>query len=73
MHSLAMHRALCDITAPAEPDPHAAPKVPFTTEEACTEMQLHLACRAMDCLRKAAALHALTEAGRVVLSTTHPR
>lgn len=68
-HSVAMYQliAMCDESA------HQVPTVPFTVEQAHTVVQYHVACRAKRCPRKAAALQALVEAGRLVLSTTHPR
>jgi len=68
-NSLAMYQliALCDAAA------HAAPLVPFTTTQAHEVAQIHVACRARTCPRKAAALDSLVEAGRMVLSTSKPR
>ncbi|MFF3575280.1 hypothetical protein ACFYXQ_46905 [Nocardia jiangxiensis] len=51
---------------------HQAPAAPFTIEQAHTVMQYHVACRANKCPRKSAALQVLTEAGRLVPSTTKP-
>ncbi len=69
MHSLAMYQ----LTAMSHETSHRAPDVPFTVRRAHAVMQFHVACRAKYCARKAAALQALVEAGRVVLSTIHPR
>lgn len=52
---------------------HQAPSTPFTIEQAHTVVQFHIACRAIRCPRKSAALQVLTEAGRLVPSTTRPR
>lgn len=68
-NSLAMYQliALCDAAA------HAAPMVPFTPAQAHEIVQIHLACRAKNCPRKASALDMLVEAGQMVLSTSKPR
>jgi len=65
MHSLAIHQF--------QQEMHQAPLVPFTVAEAHSVMQFHVACRAKKCPRKAAALQALVEAGRVVPFTSKPR
>ncbi|WP_156910321.1 hypothetical protein [Nocardia mangyaensis] len=52
---------------------HQPPSVPFTIEQSHSVMQFHVACRATRCPRKAAALDALIEAGRVVPSASKPR
>lgn len=52
---------------------HRDPGQPFTVDQAHTVMRYHLACRARKCPRKAAALRALVTAGRLVVSTRHPR
>ncbi|MGV9751131.1 hypothetical protein [Nocardia farcinica] len=69
MHSLAMYQlvAMCDESA------HQAPPIPFTVKQAHTVMQFHVACRAKKCPRKAAALQALVDAGRVKPSAIHPQ
>jgi len=69
MYSLAMYQAvaLCD------PAAHRAPLVPFTVPRAHEIMQIHVACRAKQCPRKAAAQDTLIGAGQVVLSLTKPR
>lgn len=69
MHTLAMHQTL----ALSEQETHAAPEVPFSVERAHTIVQFHVACRAIRCPRKAAALQVLTAAGHLVPSTTHQR
>ncbi len=69
MHSLAIHQ----LAAMSDETSHKAPDVPFTVGRAHGVMQFHVACRAKKCPRKAAALHALAEAGRLVPSTTHAR
>ncbi|WP_329410742.1 hypothetical protein OG563_00265 [Nocardia vinacea] len=68
-NSLAMYQliALCDSAA------HAAPMLPFTPAQAHDILQIHIACRAKTCPRKAAAQDVLVEAGRMVLSTSKPR
>ncbi|MGW6423029.1 hypothetical protein ACWF82_10170 [Nocardia sp. NPDC055053] len=68
-NSLAIYQlaALYDAAA------HAAPRLPFTIEQSHLVMQVHVACRATRCLRKAAELDALVEAGRVVPSASKPR
>jgi hypothetical protein len=68
-HSLAMYQliALCDAGA------HQAPMLPFTIAQAHEVMQIHVACRAKQCPRKAAAQDVLVEAGRMVLSTSKAR
>ncbi|MEU1998846.1 hypothetical protein ABZ511_30800 [Nocardia gamkensis] len=68
-HSLAMYQLI----AMTRQEAHQPPAVPFTIAQARTVMQFHVACRANRCLRKAAALDALIEGGRVVLSTSKPR
>ena len=67
--SLAIHQTI----ALSEQETHAAPKTPFSVERAHTIVQFHIACRAIRCPRKAAALQVLTEARRLVPSTSHPR
>ncbi len=69
MHSLAMSQ----LAAMSDETSHKAPPTPFTIEQARMVMQFHIACRAIRCPRKAAALQVLAEAGHVVLSTNHPR
>lgn len=69
MHTLAMHQTI----AMSEQETHAAPQTPFSVERAHLVVQFHVACRAIRCPRKAAALQVLVEAGRVVLSTSKPR
>ncbi|MFF0494753.1 hypothetical protein ACFYTQ_37535 [Nocardia sp. NPDC004068] len=69
MHTLAMHHTL----ALSGQEAHAAPETPFDIDRAHAVTQFHIACRATKCPRKAAALRALENAGRLVLSTTHPR
>ncbi|WP_040694373.1 hypothetical protein [Nocardia vinacea] len=68
-NSLAMYQliALCDAAA------HTAPMLPFSVRQAHEVMQIHVACRAKDCPRKASAQDVLVEAGRMVLSTSKPR
>ncbi|NKY25531.1 MULTISPECIES: hypothetical protein [Nocardia] len=67
--TLAIHQ-LANMT---EQETHLAPDAPFTVRQAHTVMQFHVACRAKKCPRKAAALQALSDAGRVVPSTSKPR
>ncbi len=69
MHSLAIHQ----LAAMSDETSHKAPAVPFTVDQAQRVMQFHVACRAIRCPRKAAALQALVDAGRLVPSTTHAR
>lgn len=68
-NSLAMYQliALCDAGA------HQAPMLPFTVAQAHGIMQIHVACRAKQCPRKAAALQVLVEAGRMVLAPNRMR
>lgn len=68
-NSLAMYQliALCDASA------HQAPMLPFTIAQAHEVMQIHLACRAKRCPRKAAAQQILVYAGRIVLAADKPR
>ncbi len=47
------------------PGPHAAPKWPFSVEEAHLVMQQHLGCRAVECPRKDSARRTLISAGRM--------
>jgi hypothetical protein len=68
-NSIAMHHFI----ATTNQEAHPLPLVPFTIEQSHLVMQFHVACRATRCPRKAAALDALIEAGRVVLSTSKPR
>lgn len=69
MYSLAIYQAvaLCD------PAAHRAPRVPFTVSQAHEIVQIHVACRAKQWPRKAAAQDTLVAAGRLVLSSTKPR
>ncbi len=69
MYSLAMYQTV----SMTEQETHQAPASPFTVDRAHRVMQFHVACRAKKCVRKAAALHALVEAGHVVPSTSKPR
>ncbi|MGV9676451.1 hypothetical protein ACWDSJ_14335 [Nocardia sp. NPDC003482] len=73
MHTLAMHHTLALSLTLSEQETHAAPETPFTVDRAHAVMQFHIACRATKCPRKAAALGALANSGRLVPSTTHPR
>ncbi|MFF0493941.1 hypothetical protein ACFYTQ_33390 [Nocardia sp. NPDC004068] len=66
---MAMHQAV----TLTEQQCHPAPEVSFTVDQAHRVMQFHVACRAIRCPRKAAALQALVAAGLVVPSKTHPR
>ncbi|WP_327096095.1 hypothetical protein OIE68_40155 [Nocardia vinacea] len=68
-NSLAMYQliALCDAGA------HQAPMLPFTIAQAHEVMQIHLACRAKQCPRKAAAQQILVDAGWIVLAADKPR
>ncbi|MEV0707384.1 hypothetical protein [Nocardia aurea] len=68
-NSLAMHQAI----ATTQQESHQPPAAPFTIDQAHTVMQYHVACRANRCPRKAAALHALVEGGRMVLSISKPQ
>lgn len=52
---------------------HRPPTVRFTIDQAHRVMQFHVACRAVRCPRKAAAMEVLAGAGRLVPSTTKPR
>ncbi|WP_157117387.1 hypothetical protein [Nocardia vaccinii] len=56
-----------------EGESHLAPDTPFNVADAHLVMQVHASCRAAWCLRKAAALDVLVEAGRLVPSASHPR
>ncbi|WP_433622051.1 hypothetical protein [Nocardia sp. CA-120079] len=56
-----------------EQEIHSTPEIPFSVDRAHLVVQFHIACRAMCCPRKAAALQVLAEAGRLVPSTTHQR
>lgn len=67
VHSLAMHQTL----ALNVPQTHTEPEIPLGVDEAHLEMQVHIECDASSCPRKAAAVRTLTEAGRMVPSTTH--
>lgn len=67
--TLAIHQ----LAAMTPPETHYAPEQPFTVTQAHAVTQFHVACRATQCPRKAAALQALADAGRVIPSTTHPR
>jgi hypothetical protein len=69
MQSLAMYQLI----AMCQQEAHQAPLTPFTVDQASKVMQFHVACRANRCPRKAAALQTLTDTGRMVPSTTHPR
>ncbi|MGK8508215.1 hypothetical protein ACRS5S_09170 [Nocardia asiatica] len=69
MRSLAIHH----LNVLSKQETHQAPNVRFSIDQAHQVMQFHIACRASRCPRKAAALHALVEAGRVVPSATQPR
>ncbi|WP_157110222.1 hypothetical protein [Nocardia anaemiae] len=68
-NSLAMYQliALCDAGA------HMAPMLPFTVAQAHEIMQIHVACRAKQCPRKAAAQQILVAAGRIVPAAHKPR
>ncbi len=68
-NSLAMYQliALCDAGA------HQAPMLPFTIAQAHEIMQIHIACRAKQCPRKAAAQQILIDAGRMVLAPNRLR
>lgn len=67
--TLAIHQ----LAAITQQETHLATDTPFTVGQAHSVMQVHVACRAKYCPRKAAALRALTDAGRVVPSTSRPR
>ncbi|WP_024805726.1 hypothetical protein [Nocardia sp. BMG51109] len=69
MHTLSVHQTV----ALTEQETHYAPETPFGVDRAHLIVQFHIACRAIRCPRKAAALQVLAEAGAVVPSTTHPR
>lgn len=64
---------ISQLVARSGDEAHQAPRVLFTIHEAHDVMQIHVACRAKACLRKAAALRALIEADRVAPSTSKPR
>ncbi|WP_433576794.1 hypothetical protein [Nocardia brasiliensis] len=68
-NSLAMYQLI----AMTQQEAHQPPQVPFTVEQAHTITRYHVACRAKHCPRKQAAIDALAEAGRMVLSTSKPR
>jgi len=67
--TLAIHQ----LATMTKAETHRAPASPFTVDRAHGVMQFHIACRAKKCPRKAAALQALADAGRVVPSTSKPR
>jgi hypothetical protein len=69
MNTLAMYHAV----ALSEQETHQVPDEPFTVDQAHIVMRYHVACRAIRCPRKAAALAALVAAGHVVPSEQHPR
>ncbi|MGQ4618109.1 hypothetical protein [Nocardia sp. R7R-8] len=64
---------LYQLIAMTHQEAHQPPSVPFTIDQAHLVMQLHVACRARRCPRKAAALDALIEAGRLISDATKPR
>ncbi|MFE7745174.1 hypothetical protein [Nocardia sp. NPDC057455] len=68
-HSLAIYQliALCDAAA------HRAPTLPFSIAQAHDVMQIHAACRAKDCARKAAARQVLIDSGRMVPDPSRPQ
>ncbi|WP_280312412.1 hypothetical protein [Nocardia abscessus] len=68
-NSLAIYQliALCDAAA------HQAPIQQFTVGQAHEVMQIHVACRAKHCARKAAARQVLIDAGRMVPDTGRPQ
>ncbi len=68
-NTLAIHQ----LATMTQPETHQAPEQPFNIEQAHSVMQFHVTCRAKKCPRKAAAIQALAEAGRVVPSTSQPR
>ncbi|MFF7943093.1 hypothetical protein ACFZC5_25570 [Nocardia gamkensis] len=67
-HSLAMYQfiALCDAA-------HQAPTLPFSIAQAHDVMQIHVACRAKHCARKAAARQVLVDSGRMVPDPSRPQ
>ncbi|MBF6074957.1 hypothetical protein AB0346_05335 [Nocardia beijingensis] len=67
-HSLAIYQliALCDAAA------HQAPMRPFSIGQAHDVMQIHVACRAKYCARKAAARQVLIDSGRMVPDPGRP-
>ncbi|RDI55910.1 hypothetical protein [Nocardia mexicana] len=67
--TLAIHQ----LATMTESETHLAPDTPFTVAQAHTITQFHIACRAIKCPRKAAALQVLAEADRLKPSTIHPR
>ncbi|WP_280249393.1 hypothetical protein [Nocardia abscessus] len=67
--TLAVHQ----LATMTKPETHQAPERPFAIDQAHAVMQFHVAYRAEKCPRKAAALHALIAAGRIVPSTDNPR
>ncbi|MET9025798.1 MULTISPECIES: hypothetical protein [Nocardia] len=68
-HSLAMYQliALCDAAA------HQAPMRPLSIRQAHEVMQIHVACRAKYCARKAAARQVLVDSGRMVPDPSRPQ
>ncbi len=66
---LAIHQLITMTQA----ETHQAPEQPFTTDQAHAVMQVHMACRAEKCPRKAAALQTLITAGRLIPSASKPR
>ncbi|MER7450954.1 hypothetical protein ABTW96_11790 [Nocardia beijingensis] len=68
-HSLAIYQliALCDAAT------HQAPMRPFSIGQAHDVMQIHVACRAKHCARKAAARQVLIDSGRMVPDPGRPR
>ncbi|WP_280494648.1 hypothetical protein [Nocardia farcinica] len=67
--TLAIHQ----LAAITQQETHLAPDAPFIIEQAHSVMQFHVACRAKSCPRKAAALQALPDGGKVVPSVSKPR
>ncbi|MDE1669121.1 MULTISPECIES: hypothetical protein [Nocardia] len=67
-NSLAMNQLIALFDAA-----HQAPSKPFTVGRAHEVMQIHVACRAKHCARKAAARQVLIDAGRMVPDTSRPQ
>lgn len=65
--------AICQLATITQAEPHQAPAQPFTINQAHAVMQLHVACRAKKCPRKAAALQTLISAGRLIPPASKPR
>ncbi|MEU2177570.1 hypothetical protein ABZ552_25425 [Nocardia sp. NPDC019219] len=67
--TLAIHQ----LAAITQQETNLAPDAPFSIDQAHTIMQFHVACDAQYCPRKAAAVQARVEAGRVVPTPSKSR